>query len=85
MIQSSTRFAHNVVYDKVEGHSLVTDGVYGYFRHPSYAGSFYWSLGMQMVLQNPLSFILFCVVMRRFSITEFEAEEDALIKYFGND
>ncbi len=35
-------------------------------RHPSYAGFFYWALGTQLLLQNPLSLLFFCVVLWRF-------------------
>ncbi|KAL0158341.1 hypothetical protein M9458_046417, partial [Cirrhinus mrigala] len=28
-------------------HVLVTTGVYALFRHPSYVGWFYWSIGTQ--------------------------------------
>jgi protein-S-isoprenylcysteine O-methyltransferase Ste14 len=37
-----------------------------WFRHPSYTGFFYWGLGSQMVLQNPVSFIVYAVVIWRF-------------------
>jgi protein-S-isoprenylcysteine O-methyltransferase len=35
-------------------------------RHPSYAGFFYWALGTQLVLQNPLSFGVYFVLLMRF-------------------
>lgn len=37
-----------------------------WFRHPSYAGFFYWAVGTQFVLQNPISFVIFAVVLWRF-------------------
>lgn len=37
-----------------------------YFRHPSYAGFYYWALGTQLVLQNPLTFVLFTYLLWRF-------------------
>lgn len=37
-----------------------------WFRHPSYAGFFYWALGTQLVLQNPISFVLYLVILWRF-------------------
>lgn len=43
-----------------------TDGACSWSRHPSYAGFFYWCLGTQLVLQNPISFIVFAVVLWRF-------------------
>lgn len=35
-------------------------------RHPSYAGFFYWSIGTQIALQNPISFILYFLITLRF-------------------
>jgi len=35
-------------------------------RHPSYTGFFYWGLGTQLLLQNPLSFGFFVVALWRF-------------------
>ena len=37
-----------------------------WFRHPSYAGFYYWALGTQLVLQNPLTFVLFAILLWRF-------------------
>jgi protein-S-isoprenylcysteine O-methyltransferase len=49
------------------GHTnMLVNPVFSLFRHPSYAGFFYWALGTQMVLQNPLSFILFAFILWRF-------------------
>ncbi|KAJ7507926.1 ICMT-domain-containing protein [Mycena galericulata] len=66
MIQAATNFSHAVAFRKRDSHVLVTDGVYAWFRHPSYAGFFYWALGTQLVLQNPVSFVLYALVMWRF-------------------
>jgi protein-S-isoprenylcysteine O-methyltransferase len=45
---------------------LPPDILQSWFRHPSYAGFFYWALGTQLVLQNPLTFVLFVVLLWRF-------------------
>lgn len=66
MITASTNFSHAVAYQKRATHELVTDGVYAWSRHPSYAGFFYWALGTQLVLQNPLTFIMFAYLLWRF-------------------
>ncbi|TFK43430.1 ICMT-domain-containing protein [Crucibulum laeve] len=85
MIHASTNFSHSVAWKKQETHKLVTDGVYAWFRHPSYAGFFYWALGTQLVLQNPLTFVLFCILLWRFFYYRTRAEENALIRFFGDD
>jgi len=85
MIHASTNFSHIVAFKKREAHRLVTDGVYAWFRHPSYAGFFYWALGTQLVLQNPLSLALYCVLLWRFFYYRIRGEEVALIKFFGDE
>lgn len=85
MIHASTNFSHAVAFRKADSHQLVTDGVYRWFRHPSYAGFFYWGLGTQLVLQNPLSFTLYCALMWRFFYYRIRAEEGALLRFFGDD
>ncbi len=100
MIHASTNFSHFVAFQKRDEHRLVTDGVYAWFRHPSYAGFYYWALGTQLVLQNPVTFVLFSVLLWRFfyyrtrgksssvpcsTATHITpAEEKALIKFFGD-
>ncbi|KAL0949432.1 hypothetical protein HGRIS_009492 [Hohenbuehelia grisea] len=84
MIHASTNFSHLVAFKKRDTHKLVTDGIYAWFRHPSYAGFFYWALGTQILLQNPLSFVLYCVLLWRFFYHRTRAEENALIRFFGD-
>jgi len=85
MIHASTNFSHAVAFRKRESHELVTEGVYAWFRHPSYAGFFYWALGTQLVLQNPVSFGGFAIILWRFFYRRTRAEEKALVQFFGND
>jgi len=85
MIHASTNFSHALALQKRQNHKLVTDGIYAWFRHPSYAGFFYWALGTQIVLQNPFSFCLFAVLLWRFFYFRIRAEERYLIKFFGDD
>ncbi|KAF8076508.1 Isoprenylcysteine carboxyl methyltransferase family-domain-containing protein [Lyophyllum atratum] len=85
MIHASTNFSHSVAFRKRDTHKLVTDGVYAWFRHPSYAGFYYWALGTQLVLQNHLTFILFTILLWRFFYYRTRAEENALTRFFGDD
>lgn len=48
MITAGTSFTHLISYDKRRDHRLVTRGVYSLFRHPSYVGWFWWSVGTQV-------------------------------------
>ncbi|OJA13807.1 hypothetical protein AZE42_00517 [Rhizopogon vesiculosus] len=85
MIQASDNFSHIVAFRKLPSHQLVTHGVYSMFRHPSYAGFFYWALGTQLVLQNPVSSIAYLFVLWKFFSRRIKAEEKALILFFGQD
>ncbi|KAF8845841.1 ICMT-domain-containing protein [Paxillus ammoniavirescens] len=85
MAQASTNFSHAVAFRKRESHQLVTDGVYAWSRHPSYAGFFYWALGTQLVLQNIVSFVGFAIILWRFFYRRTRAEEKALVQFFGDD
>lgn len=67
---------------KRDEHQLVTDGVYAWFRHPSYAGFYYWALGTQIVLQNPISFVGFAIVLGRFFYTRTRGEQFVLDGFF---
>jgi len=85
MIQASTNFSHLVAHHKVEGHRLVKEGVYAWFRHPSYTGFFYWAVGTQMVLQNHVCFIIFTSILWRFFYHRIRYEENRLINFFGDE
>lgn len=47
-----------------------------WFRHPSYAGFYYWALGTQLVLQNPLTFILFSILLWNFFYKRTRGQRD---------
>ncbi|QRV87972.1 isoprenylcysteine carboxyl methyltransferase [Ceratobasidium sp. AG-Ba] len=85
MIHASNNFSHSIATYKIATHRLVTDGVYSISRHPSYAGFFYWSLGTQIVLQNPVSFILYLALLWRFFTARIRFEERFLVRFFGKD
>ncbi|KAH9951648.1 protein-s-isoprenylcysteine O-methyltransferase [Amylocystis lapponica] len=85
MIHAGTSFSHAIAYKKLDTHVLVTDGIYKWFRHPSYAGFFYWAVGTQLVLQNPVSLTAFTIVLWRFFSSRIRSEEGLLIRFFGND
>ncbi|KAI0036790.1 ICMT-domain-containing protein [Vararia minispora EC-137] len=85
MIHAATNFSHMIAYKKLTNHQLVTDGIYLWFRHPSYAGFFYWALGTQLVLQNSFSFIVFFFLLWRFFSSRIQEEEKLLVKFFGDE
>lgn len=48
MLTASTNFNHIVQTVKEKDHVLITHGLYGLCRHPSYVGWFFWSIGTQV-------------------------------------
>ena len=52
-------FTHQIAYYKKKNHELIKYGVYKYLRHPSYFGFFYWSIGTQLLLNNPMSTVIY--------------------------
>ena len=84
MIHASTNFSHALAQTKREDHVLVTTGVYAVARHPSYAGFFWWAVGTQIMLGNPVSLILFTVLLTRFFAQRIRVEEATLRAFFGD-
>eukprot|EP00981_Chlorochromonas_danica_P004633 scaffold919_cov153-Ochromonas_danica.AAC.16 len=54
-----------------------------FVRHPSYAGWFFWCIGTQVLLCNPLCTIGFVVVSWRFFKERITYEEATLLEFFG--
>jgi protein-S-isoprenylcysteine O-methyltransferase len=63
MATAGSNFNHVVQARHREDHVLVTGGVYGLLRHPSYFGFFWWGLGTQLVMQNVVCFVGYAVVL----------------------
>lgn len=66
MVHAGTNFNHLVQRQRRPGHVLVTQGVYAWLRHPSYFGYYWWGLGTQLLLANPLCFITYTIVLWKF-------------------
>lgn len=66
MKHAGRNFSHYVKSRHESGHVLVKDGVYAYLRHPSYFGYFWWAVGTQVMLANPVCVVAFVVVLWRF-------------------
>ncbi|PWN48822.1 ICMT-domain-containing protein [Violaceomyces palustris] len=85
MIQASDNFSHTIASTKRHDHRLVKEGVYSFSRHPSYFGFFYWALGTQILLVNPLSTLGFSLVLWKFFNSRIKHEEIHLVKFFGQE
>ncbi|KFB42801.1 AGAP001310-PA-like protein [Anopheles sinensis] len=85
MITASKNFSHIVQFERQNEHELVTHGVYGWMRHPSYVGWFYWSVGTQITLGNPVCFVIYAIASWKFFHDRILMEEITLLNFFGEE
>lgn len=76
-------FSHLIRRERHRDHMLVTHGVYSWSRHPGYFGWAVWALGTQVLLANPVCFVVFAIVIWRFFKMRITYEETFLRKMFG--
>ncbi|AGO10114.1 AaceriAAR122Cp [[Ashbya] aceris (nom. inval.)] len=84
MVTAGRSFSHLLKTVKESDHELVTNGIYRISRHPSYFGYFWWALGMQLVLLNPVTFVLFAVILWNYFRNRIQKEEKYLLQFFGS-
>jgi len=82
MWQAASNFTHQIAEVKRENHQLVVDGIYRLCRHPSYCGWFWWALGTQVILINPVSIVAYALVAWRFFKERINIEENYLDEFF---
>ena len=51
-------------------------------RHPSYFGWFYWSIGTQLLLCNPICIIVYALASWSFFNERIQYEEYLLVKFY---
>nr|XP_033327413.1 protein-S-isoprenylcysteine O-methyltransferase [Megalopta genalis] len=85
MFTAKQNFNHIVQSEKNDNHELVTYGVYKLCRHPSYVGWFYWSIGTQLILQNPFCLLAYAIASWKFFHSRILLEEITLLYFFGQD
>ncbi|GAV07865.1 hypothetical protein RvY_17648-2 [Ramazzottius varieornatus] len=83
MATASKSFNHVVEDRKREEHQLVTNGIYGICRHPSYLGWWIFAVGTQIALQNPLCALAYFCGAQRFFAERVAYEEERLVDFFG--
>lgn len=84
MFTAGRNFSHTISQTKSSQHKLVTHGIYSHCRHPSYAGWFYWAVGSQIMLLNPICVIVFTVISYKFFKERIVYEEKILVDFFGD-
>lgn len=81
MITAASNFSHLIVYKKAPEHSLVRTGIYGWSRHPSYVAFFYWAIGTQIFIGNPIALVAFSYILYRFFSHRIKGEPHILAPY----
>ncbi|KAM7541562.1 hypothetical protein Aperf_G00000039725 [Anoplocephala perfoliata] len=84
MLTAADNFNHYVEHTRRQDHRLVRSGVYGWCRHPAYSGWFFWSVGTQILLVNPLCSFLYPVAAYLFFKSRVYSEERSLLLFFGD-
>lgn len=84
MSTAKSNFNHVVQSQKSKDHELVTHGVYSISRHPAYAGFFWYSVGTQVLLCNPICIAGFFYASYSFFQDRIPDEEEHLIQFFGD-
>ena len=69
----------------LEEHSLVTDGVFRYIRHPTYAAHWLWGVAQIFLLQNWIAGFSMLVTMLPLYLYRARVEEEIMIEQFGDE
>ena len=85
MITCGESFNHIIQRTKEDTHVLITRGVYRIFRHPSYVGFYYWSVGTQLLLSNPICIFGYALASGLFFKKRIPYEEKTLVEYFPEE
>jgi protein-S-isoprenylcysteine O-methyltransferase Ste14 len=66
-----------------EGHSLITNGLYRYIRHPMYASQWLWVIAQPLLLQNWIAGVGGLVAFLPMYFVWVPQEEQMMIDQFG--
>jgi len=66
-------------------HKLITNGIFGYIRHPMYASQWVWVIAQPLLLQNWIAGFLNLLVFIPFYIFRVRAEEQMMLDTFGDE
>jgi protein-S-isoprenylcysteine O-methyltransferase Ste14 len=66
-------------------HKLITNGIYGYIRHPMYASQWLWVIAQSLLLQNWIAGFLSVLVWILFYLLRVAAEEKMMLETFGDE
>lgn len=85
MSTAGPNFSHIIETEKRPQHRLVMHGVYRYLRHPAYFGFFWFSIGTQVLLLNPVCTVLYALASWSFFADRIPYEEALLSRFFPDE
>lgn len=65
-------------------HTLITNGIYKYIRHPMYASQWLWGIAQILILQNWLAGPIGIITFAPFYFLRVKAEEKLMLDTFGD-
>jgi protein-S-isoprenylcysteine O-methyltransferase Ste14 len=68
-----------------EGHSLITNGLYQYIRHPMYASQWLWIMAQPLLLQNWIAGVLGALLFLPMYFVRVPQEEKMMLEQFGEE
>ena len=68
-----------------EKHSLVTNGVFHYIRHPMYAAHWLWAIAQALLLQNWIAGLSFLATSLPLYLLRIPREEQMMLEHFGEE
>jgi protein-S-isoprenylcysteine O-methyltransferase Ste14 len=69
----------------MEGHEVVTGGVYSYIRHPMYASQWLWGIAQVFLLQNWIAGFATLVLFLPLYLLRIPREEQMMLDHFGEE
>ena len=75
-------FIHAVV--KAENHTLITNGIYKYIRHPGYLSDLLIFIGLALAMGNLIPIIIIPLTFAAAYTYRIRTEEKMLIEIFGS-
>lgn len=85
MYTCGPNFDHLIMEERRSDHQLVTRGIYQHLRHPSYFGWFWWCVGTQLLLCNPLCLCAYAFAAWDFFRSRIPYEEKLLARFYPTE
>lgn len=75
----------SVTIETKERHTLVTNGVFRYIRHPMYAAHLLWGIAQALLIPNWIAGLASLIIFIPVYLLRFPREERMMLEQFGED